>query len=190
MELWVFTNVMQILLALIALIGVVITGYHVFKIIRFTNKLILSLMVFLGLSMLNCMIIAIVNIKDHMHDDEDHRHWEGDFRFFDEMNPALFSITIFINLRLWLNHLLKIEEQVSVTNHMNLKRKLDIVFCLIIAGKMVLSLFQWTVGIVEQDLEAFNFARLFVFGIEYCFIGVFELILGVSINEKLRIFFP
>ena len=109
MELWIYANIIKILLASITFIGVVITGYHVFKIVGFKNPLILSLMVFLSLTMLNSIIMTSIDISDHERKGDS---WVVKYHFFDHSRPALFSTTLIINMKLWLNHLLKIEEQV------------------------------------------------------------------------------
>ena len=97
-----FNSITQIIFALGTFIFMIFTGYRVFKIVRFTNLLVLNLVIFSCLAMLCSVIIPCLDLTKY----------KSITYFFIKLKLSVFSITLLINTRLWINHIMVIEEQV------------------------------------------------------------------------------
>ena len=106
----IYLSILEIVIGSITLVGMIITGYKVFKIVRFKNLLVLNLIMFSCLAMASCVIVASVQICQN--NSEVCSENELIYLLPISLRATLFSITLLINTRLWLNHVFKIEEQV------------------------------------------------------------------------------
>ena len=174
---------MKMIMALVTVIFMIITSYRVFKIVRFKNMLVLNLMVFSSLTML----LFLINFVDEICDLNINESWQKNY--FNYSISALYSITLLINARLWLNHILKIEELVKKKDYEIARQRIDLGFYLIIVGKVIILVSECIINKVS-DNYAFKKVFVSIYAFEFCIIGLLHLILGVLIERRLRNSFP
>lgn len=64
----IYVSIIELTLGLVTLVGMIITGCRVFKIVRFKNMLILNLIGFSCLAMLCFVLVAIYQMIDKVID--------------------------------------------------------------------------------------------------------------------------